>query len=212
MHTFQPYPIDMLDINPFTKLSKEWALVTAGDKEKSNTMTVSWGGTGVLWGKNVVFIFIRESRYTKDFIDNGEFFSLSFLSEKYRDALKYCGAHSGRGEDKWSKAGLTPATRHGIPYPDEANLVFLCRKMAAVPIEEASFTDKAIMRQWYGDHDMHTMYVGEIIEVAARQMYTFASALRDEKNHNILWFFSSLLTVDKALREIMSLGAFFSSL
>lgn len=43
MHTFQPYPIDMLDINPFTKLSKEWALVTAGDKEKSNTMTVSWG-------------------------------------------------------------------------------------------------------------------------------------------------------------------------
>ena len=212
MHTFQPYPIDMLDINPFTKLSKEWALVTAGDKEKSNTMTVSWGGTGVLWGKNVVFIFIRESRYTKDFIDNGEFFSLSFLSEKYRDALKYCGAHSGRGEDKWSKAGLTPATRHGIPYPDEANLVFLCRKMAAVPIEEASFTDKAIMHQWYGDHDMHTMYVGEIIEVAARQMYTFASALRDEKNHNILWFFSSLLTVDKALREIMSLGAFFSSL
>ena len=168
MHTFQPYPIDMLDINPFTKLSKEWALVTAGDKEKSNTMTVSWGRTGVLWGKNVVFIFIRESRYTKDFIDNGEFFSLSFLSEKYRDALKYCGAHSGRGEDKWSKAGLTPATRHGIPYPDEANLVFLCRKMAAVPIEEASFTDKAIMRQWYGDHDMHTMYVGEIIEVAAR--------------------------------------------
>ena len=119
MHTFQPYPIDMLDINPFTKLSKEWALVTAGDKEKSNTMTVSWGGTGVLWGKNVVFIFIRESRYTKDFIDNGEFFSLSFLSEKYRDALKYCGAHSGRGEDKWSKAGLTPATRHGIPYPDD---------------------------------------------------------------------------------------------
>ena len=83
-------------------------------------------------------------------------------------ALKYCGAHSGRGEDKWSKAGLTPATRHGIPYPDEANLVFLCRKMAAVPIEEASFTDKAIMHQWYGDHDMHTMYVGEIIEVAAR--------------------------------------------
>ena len=82
MHTFQPYPIDMLEINPFTKLSKEWALVTAGDNNKSNTMTVSWGGTGVLWGKNVAFIFIRDSRYTKEFIDNGEFFSLSFLDEK----------------------------------------------------------------------------------------------------------------------------------
>ena len=143
MHTFQPYPIDMLDINPFTKLSKEWALVTAGDKEKSNTMTVSWGGTGVLWGKNVVFIFIRESRYTKDFIDNGEFFSLSFLSEKYRDALKYCGAHSGRGEDKWSKAGLTPATRHGIPYPDEAILYSSVARWLPVPIEEASFTEQS---------------------------------------------------------------------
>ena len=89
------------------------------------------------------------------------------VSYTHLDALKYCGAHSGRGEDKWSKAGLTPATRHGIPYPDEANLVFLCRKMAAVPIEEASFTDKAIMHQWYGDHDMHTMYVGEIIEAVS---------------------------------------------
>ena len=168
MHTFQPYPIDMLEINPFTKLSKEWALVTSGDKTKSNTMTVSWGGTGVLWGKNVAFIFIRESRYTKEFIDNGEFFSLSFLDEKYRDALKYCGANSGRNEDKWEKTGLTPAYRHNIPYPDESNLVFLCRKMAAVPIEEAAFTDPTIMERWYGDHDMHTMYVGEIIEVAAR--------------------------------------------
>ncbi len=65
MHTFQPYPIDMLDINPFTKLSKEWALVTAGDKEKSNTMTVSWGGTGVLWGKNVAYhILMKQISYS----------------------------------------------------------------------------------------------------------------------------------------------------
>lgn len=53
-------------------------------------MTVSWGGVGVLWGKNVVFIFIRDSRYTKEFLDNGDLFSLSFLNEDYRDALNYC--------------------------------------------------------------------------------------------------------------------------
>ena len=89
MHTFQPYPIDMLNMNPFTKIGKEWALISAGDKNKCNTMTVSWGGVGVLWGKNVVYIFIRDSRYTKEFIDNGEFFSMSFFDEKYRDALSY---------------------------------------------------------------------------------------------------------------------------
>ena len=168
MHTFQPYPIDLLQMNPFTKIGKEWALITAGDKNKFNTMTVSWGGVGVLWGKNVVYIFIRDSRYTKEFIDNGELFSMSFLSEEYRDSLNYRGSHSGRDGDKFHNAALTPAFRHSIPYPDEANLILLCRKMAAVPIPEETFTDSQISPKWYSDHDMHTMYVGEIIEVAAR--------------------------------------------
>ena len=169
MHTFQPYPIDMLNMNPFTKIGKEWALISAGDKNKCNTMTVSWGGVGVLWGKNVVYIFIRDSRYTKEFIDNGEFFSMSFFNEKYRDALSYCGKESGRNvDDKFKGAGLTPAFRHNIPYPDEANLVLLCRKMAAVPITEDTFVDPQIMQKWYSDNDMHVMYVGEIIEAVAR--------------------------------------------
>lgn len=164
MHAFQPYPIDQLEMNPFTKIGKEWALVSAGNKTKCNTMTVSWGGVGVLWGKNVVYIFIRDSRYTKEFLDNGDLFSLSFLGEEYRNSLNYCGSHSGRNEDKFAAAGLTPAFRNNIPFPDEANLVLMCRKMAAVPITEDSFTDPAIAPRWYADHDMHTMYVGEILE------------------------------------------------
>ena len=156
-------------MNPFTKIGKEWALISAGDKNKCNTMTVSWGGVGVLWGKNVVYIFIRDSRYTKEFIDNGEFSSMSFFDEKYRDALSYCGKESGRNvDDKFKGAGLTPAFRHNIPYPDEANLVLLCRKMAAVPITEDTFVDPQIMPKWYSDNDMHVMYVGEIIEAVAR--------------------------------------------
>ena len=168
MHTFQPYPIDLLEMNPFTKIGKEWALVTAGDKKHQNTMTVSWGGVGVLWGKNVVYIFIRDSRYTKELIDNGDFFSLSFFSSDYRTNLQYCGSHSGRGINKFEEACLTPAFRHSIPYPDEANLVMLCREMAAVPITEDTFLDSSIAKTWYADHDMHTMYVGEIIDVMAR--------------------------------------------
>lgn len=169
MHTFQPYPIELLELNPFTKLGKEWALVSAGDKCKANTMTVSWGGLGVLWGKNVTFLFVRDSRYTKEFMDNGDFFTLSFMKEEYREALQYCGAHSGREtDDKFAAAGLTAAYRHGIPYPDEANLVIMCKKMAAVPMTQESFIDKELMTKWYSDHDMHTMYVGEIIEVLAR--------------------------------------------
>jgi len=168
MHTFQPYPIDLIEMNPFTKFGKEWALVTSGSKAKCNTMTVSWGGVGVIWNKNVVYIFVRDSRYTKEFIDQGEFFSLAFLDDTYKSALSYCGAHSGRTEDKFAKAGLTPAFRHSIPYPDEANFVLLCRKMAAVPMPAETFTDKSISKAFYKDGDFHTMYVGEIIETMAR--------------------------------------------
>lgn len=168
MHTFQTYPLDLFEVNPFTKIGNEWALITAGDKKNMNTMTVSWGGMGVLWGKRVLYIFVRDSRYTKEFLDSHEFFSVSFLDERYREALNYCGSHSGRDGDKFQKAGLTPAFRLSIPFPDESNLVFFCQKMAAVPLTEDTFTDPQLMNKWYMDHDMHTMYVGEIIETVAR--------------------------------------------
>lgn len=172
MHTFQPYPIELVEMNPFTKISKEWALVSAGNKKQYNTMTVSWGGLGELWGKHVAYIFIRESRYTKELIDTGDFFTVSFLNEKYRDALNYCGKSSGRAlEDKFSEAGLTAAFRHGIPYPDEANFVIMCKKMAAVKITDENFLDSEIKTRWYSGADAdnyHTMYVGEIIDVMAR--------------------------------------------
>lgn len=168
MHTFQPFPIELLEFNPFTKIGKEWALVTAGNKTKANTMTVSWGGVGVMWGKNVAYIFIRDSRYTKEFVDKGDFFTVSFLNEQYREALNYCGSHSGRDEDKFEKAGLTLAYRHGIPYLDEGNFILLCQKMAAVPITEDTFTKSKIKDKWYADGDYHTMYIAEIIEVLSR--------------------------------------------
>ena len=167
MHTFQPFPIDELEFDPFLKIGKEWALVSAGSKKAANAMTVSWGGVGVLWGKNVAFIFVRDSRYTKEFIDNGSFFSISCFDKAYKDALDYCGTHSGRDEDKIEKAGLTWAYKHSIPYLDEANFVLLCEKLSATKIDEASFIS-ADIKKWYEDNDFHTMYIGEIIEAMAR--------------------------------------------
>ena len=168
MHTFQPFPMDLLEINPFTKFSKEWALLSSGTKKKANTMTIGWGGVGVIWGKNVAYLFVRESRYTKELMDAGDFFSVAFLNEEYRDALRYCGAHSGRDGDKFKDSGLNLAAKHGIPYPDEANLVLLCQKMATVPVTKEMFDVPEIYEKWYKDEDYHTMYVGEIMEVLSR--------------------------------------------
>ncbi|MBD5556780.1 MAG: flavin reductase family protein [Roseburia sp.] len=168
MHTFQPLSTDYLEFNPFTKIGKEWALLTAGTKLNANPMTISWGGMGVLWGKNVVFVFVRDSRYTKELLDKMDFFSLTFLDETYRASLNYCGSHSGREGNKWEGASLTMGVRLGIPYVDDGNLVLLCQKMSATRITEESFLDPEIKGKWYQDGDMHTMYVAEIIDVMAR--------------------------------------------
>ena len=76
--------------SPFKLIGDDWALVTAGDREKFNTMTISWGGVGIMWGKPVVFTFIRPQRYTFAFMENGDRYKMSFFDEKYRDALKFC--------------------------------------------------------------------------------------------------------------------------
>ncbi len=168
MHTFQPMKTSSFECNPFKKFADEYALISAGSKEKYNTMTVSWGGMGQLWGKDVAFVFIRESRYTKEFIDKGDLFTISFLNEEYKPALNFCGEESGRDVDKFKLAKLTPAFRHGIPYPDEANLVILCEKLAAVPFDESMFTNDEISKKFYADGDLHTMYIAEVVEVMAR--------------------------------------------
>ena len=172
MHTFQPYPANLLDINPFTRIGTDWMAVTAGDAQKANTMTASWGTLGVLWGKNVVSIFIRDSRYTKEIIDSHDTFSLTFFDMEDKEnklALKYFGAVSGRKEDKISSAKMhVDYASDGTPYIDEGNLVLICRKMSATKILPEQFIDASIDSSWYKDKDYHTMYVAEVTEILAR--------------------------------------------
>jgi len=157
-----------LDKNVFHMIGREWLLVTAEKAGKVNTMTASWGGLGVMWGKNVAYIVLRPQRYTKEFVDAGETFSLSVLDEEYRKTLSYLGTVSGRDEDKITKAGLTVEHADGTPYFGEANTVLVCRKLYAQNYDPACFIDKSCDEKWYPDKDYHTMYMGEIVKVLKR--------------------------------------------
>jgi len=162
---FQEIKISEFDQNPFELIGQEWMLITAAKLDGAiNTMTASWGAMGVMWGKNIVYCVIRPQRYTKEFIDSADNFSLSFFPHNFRDKLNYLGSVSGRNENKIAKAGLTPTCDGKTPYFDEANLVFICQKIFAQNIVPQSFIDKAI-EDWYHKHDYHTMYIGEIIKV-----------------------------------------------
>ncbi len=169
MHTLNEISLDSLSFNPFSKIGKEWMLITAGDEKQANTMTASWGGLGVMWGKNVVFIVVRETRYTKEFIDKNDTFSLTFLKEDYRSALNYLGTVSGRNEEKITKAGLHLSYDDQTPYLSEGDLVLTCKKMSATPITPDQFIDDSIEKTWYKDGNLHTLYIGEITKVLSAQ-------------------------------------------
>ncbi len=148
--------------NPFELIGKDWALVTSGTEDKFNTMTVSWGGVGIMWGKPAAFTFIRPQRYTFEFTEKNDYFSMSFFDEKYRKALNFCGSKSGRDYDKVKETGLTPAfTEEGVPYFEEAKLVLICKKMYSQFLNEESIFDGDAVKKWYNG-DYHKMYISEI--------------------------------------------------
>lgn len=168
MHLFQPAPIDLFKENPFTLIGNDWMLITAQKDQKANTMTASWGGLGVMWGKNVAYVVIRNSRYTKEFVDSADGFSLSFFDKSLKSALKYLGAVSGRDEDKIQNSKMKLAYHNEIPFFDEAHTVFICRKMFAQELTKEHFIDLEIDEKWYKTKDYHVLYIAEITDVLAR--------------------------------------------
>ena len=145
-------------------IADDWALVSAGDGDKWNTMAISWGGVGELWGKDVVFAFIRPQRYTKEFMDKSDYFTVSFFDEEYKDALKLCGTKSGRDCDKLGLAGLTAEYDGEAVYPSQARLVIKCRKIAVQQMDNSGFIDESIESN-YKSGDYHFVYIGEIEKV-----------------------------------------------
>ncbi|HHV65552.1 MAG TPA: flavin reductase family protein [Peptococcaceae bacterium] len=155
--------------NPFQLIGSDWMLITAGTLEKFNTMTAAWGSMGVLWNKKVCFIFVRPSRYTYEFTESNDYFTLSFFEERYRPALSFCGSKSGRDVDKIAATGLTPREgKTGSVYFEEAKLVIECRKIYYQDIDKTHFLDPEI-EKCYLTQGYHRMYVGEIIQVLEKK-------------------------------------------
>lgn len=171
MHTFQPYPMSLLEWNPWEKISKEWFALTTELDGRANAMTASWGGIAHIWDRNVVMTFVRDSRYTKEILDQTEFFSACFFDpneKSTKSTLKFLASVSGRQEDKLAEWKLDINHQMGVPFIDQANFAILCKKIAAVPITEDSMLLPEIPEQFYKEGNYHTMYIGEILDILAR--------------------------------------------
>lgn len=168
-------PYQDIRINPMTAFGDDWAALATGGEGDSNAMTIAWGELGSLWDRvhqhgciPVATVFVRPQRYTHEFMDREDTFSISFLGPEHKRALGYLGSHSGRDGDKYGPAGLTPIYDDGTTYFAEARLVLVCRKLYADVLKEQGFVDRAIMERNYPERDFHTVYVGEIVKALAQ--------------------------------------------
>lgn len=165
--------------NTFSLIGNEWMLVTSAKDTDNlvcgtdyNTMTASWGGMGILWGRPVAFVFIRPQRHTFSFTEENDRMTLSFFGEEYRSALSYCGKFSGRDVDKAKECSLTPAADHTefgrAVWFEEARLVIKLKKLYADFIRPEAMTDEMPMSS-YANGDFHKMYVCEITDVLLKE-------------------------------------------
>ena len=168
--SFRKVDISDIKTDPFTKIGKEWMLITGGNMDDYNTMTASWGQLGVLWNKNVITCYIRPNRYTYEYIEKDDTFTVSFYGEEYRKALSFCGAHSGRDCDKAKETGLTPAEFDGNVAFAEADMVFVCRKLYSYDLAKEGFlTDDGLPEQFFAKDPYHRAYISEITAVYVKE-------------------------------------------
>ena len=151
----------------FSVFDKKWALLTAGNKDSFNTMTVSWGGMGTIWGKPVATVYVRTSRYTHEFMDREGYFTVSFFPEEYKKVLSVLGSKSGRDMDKMNGSGLTAkALQESVTF-EEAEITLVCRKMFMQRLDPSNLTDPDAAKFYAGDAP-HDMYIGEVVDIISK--------------------------------------------
>jgi len=170
-------PIDIIElrIHPHDLFHNQWMLLTSGDytKGKFNTMTIGWGALGTMWSKPFAFVAVRHSRYTFEFMENYDTFTLTAFPPEHQEALNLLGSRSGRDSNKISTSGLTPEPSSVIPAPSfkEAELVIECRKIYWNDLNPVHFLDTAIYDK-YPKRDFHRIYYGEVLKIFAVDHYT----------------------------------------
>ncbi len=161
---FKKTSVSSVKENLIDLIKNEWMLISAGDQKAHNMMTASWGFMGEMWGEDCVVIAVRPQRYTLEFLNKFENFSLSFYGDN-KKIHKVCGSMSGRDVNKTELSGLTPVFADGTVYFEEARLVAVCKKLYVGKLEKEKFFDKEIAKKWYPDDDFHYMIVAKIEKV-----------------------------------------------
>ncbi len=172
--THTPIPFDELLVKTHHLWAKQWLLLTSGDfaEGRYNTMTVGWGSLGTMWGRPFAQVVVRPIRYTYQFMEEHDTFTLCAFPEDCRSALQLLGTKSGRDGDKIAEAGLTPiaSTRRAAPGFAEAELIIECRNIYWDDLDPTRFLDPDIERH-YPQKAYHRIYFGQIVAIWGERSY-----------------------------------------
>ncbi len=166
--------IAQLKVQPHHLFYHQCPLLTSGNFSMGhfNTMTIGWGALGTMWSKPFAFVAVRHSRFTYEFIEKYDSFTLSILPSEYREAINLLGTQSGRDGDKIAVSGLTPEAAQVVPAPvfTEAEITIECNKIYANDLDSDKIPAD-VLRKHYQDNDFHRIYYGEIVAVSAIAEY-----------------------------------------
>jgi len=161
-------PISSFSYDP-SLLRDRWLSLFAGDFSLSqyNAMTISWGSYGQVWNRMFFQVFVRPTRYTYEFMERFDTFTLNAFEPEYEHALSIIGSKSGRYGDKLALAGLTAEASRKVAAPcfNEARLVIECHKIYWQDLDRTHFLESTIESN-YPKKDYHRVYFGEIVSVS----------------------------------------------
>lgn len=159
--------------NPFDFFKGQGLLLAVGTPENNNAMTIGWGSLGNIWSKigpATVTVYVAEARYTYEFMEKYDYFTVMAFDKEDARYLGYMGTHSGRDGDKAAHLGLhTLYTENGTPYYAEANMVLECKTIYRAPFEREGMSEE--VKKFYDNFDagVHHMYIGNIVKALKRE-------------------------------------------
>ena len=152
------------ELKPFKEIGDNWILISAKKEDQVNTMTARWAGIGLVWEKNVVTVYLRPNRYTKEFIDGSDYFTITMF-DGHKKELAVLGTKSGRDGDKISEVGFDIEYVDEQPTFKQGKCVIICKKLYRGLIHEENFINVDFIDKVYPEKDFHYVYVGEVISI-----------------------------------------------
>lgn len=133
--------------------------------DKDNTMTIGWGSIGFMWGRPILMVMVRYSRYSYELIERTDCFTVSIpLMGQLKKELGYCGSKSGRDCNKWQDLNLTKlnAQKVNAPLVGECDLHYECKILSKQQVSSTNITPDMVTTFYHND-DYHVLYYAEIV-------------------------------------------------